>query len=688
MACTSNTAYFTVQTSEVLAGLLNGYPWASLPNSNVYWSYPINSNNREWSAISGDWLGSSLAGNIVNGITCRLYQPYGSAPNTAHIVWSIPLKIGGLIGGGYGSLSYGGGQMTTTNAVIMDGKAFTNIPNENNFECIDMTTGKILYTATGQITAGIHLPGNPYAQSFLATPGQTPVVLANSFGTSPTPYLFGTSGTTWNYYDPFTGTLMISISNCTAAGGIMGGYQLVDGTNLAYGTMGNQLFAWNMSKVIVSNFLTMMAGPSLVTGNWPTGIQWTRPLPTSIIAAAPSMFGISLFGISTDQSTIVLKTPNQYWGFSAKDGTSLWNLTLTYAVSQNQEICLYGANDFIIWNPVDSTFNCYSMLTGALLWTSPSFSSSPWATTWPLYFAETSDNNNFYAMFPDGTMAALSLTTGHIVWHNFVSVNSTEYTNNVVPYVTGMLMVNGNIYGYAGYSFGYQLNPIPRFAMMTCTNATTGDITWTLNGGVFPIAAADGYVLGVGFNDGNLYCIGKGQTTTTVTAPTVSISAGTTALIQGSVMDNSAAQPNAPAISDANMSVQMDYLHMQNSTLLNNPPDCIGVPVTLTAVDPNGNAINIGTVTSDTSGSFAYQWTPTTAGMYTIYATFTGSNSYYSSYAETHATVSTTPTVSPTPTPVSGLATTSSVMTYIIIAAIAIIIAIAIVGALILRKHP
>ncbi len=58
--CTSNTAYFTVQTDPVLAGLLNGYPWAELPNSNAYWSYPINANNREWSAISGDWTGLSL----------------------------------------------------------------------------------------------------------------------------------------------------------------------------------------------------------------------------------------------------------------------------------------------------------------------------------------------------------------------------------------------------------------------------------------------------------------------------------------------------------------------------------------------------------------------------------------------------------------------------------------------------
>jgi hypothetical protein len=251
-----------------------------------------------------------------------------------------------------------------------------------------------------------------------------------------------------------------------------------------------------------------------------------------------------------------------------------------------------------------------------------------------------------------------------------------------------MVMVGGNIYAYAGYSILYQANPVPRFGMMTCVNATTGDITYTLNGGVFPLAAADGYVIGYAINDGKLYCVGKGQTSTTVSAPQTAITAGTTVIISGTVLDQSAAQPNTAAISDENMSVWMDYLNMQNSTLLNAPPACIGVPVTLTAVDPNGNAINIGTVTSDTSGSFAYQWTPTTAGMYTIYATFTGSNSYYSSYAETHATVSTTPTVSPTPTPVSGLATTSSVMTYIIIAAIAIIIAIAIVGALILRKHP
>ena len=248
-------------------------------------------------------------------------------------------------------------------------------------------------------------------------------------------------------------------------------------------------------------------------------------------------------------------------------------------------------------------------------------------------------------------------------------------------------MVGGNIYGYAGYSILYQMDPIQRFAMMTCTNATTGTTTWTLNGGVYPVGASDGCVIGIGINDGKIYCIGKGQTSTTVTAQQ---QVGGSVLIQGSVLDQSAGQPNTPAISDASMSAWMDYTHMQNSTLLNAPPDCTGVPVALTAVSSTGTTVNLGTVTSDGGGHFAYQWNPTTPGLYTVYATFAGTDSYFSSYTETSATVAITPTATATPTatPPSNLANTTDLITYITIAVIAIIIAIAIVGALILRKHP
>ncbi len=262
------------------------------------------------------------------------------------------------------------------------------------------------------------------------------------------------------------------------------GYQLVDGTPLAYGITSDyrNLFAWNMSKV--------------VNNNWPTGITWTRPQWLPVLSNAGVLPVLpSILGISTDQSTIVITGSydgsNQYFGFNTKDGTSAWNLTIPYTVAFSFH--LVGPNDFVVFDPVDATFHCYSEITGASVWTSPSFASSPWATEYTVYGSECNDNNNLYLQFPDGIIRALSLATGQLVWQSSPKL-STEFTNNVVPYYTGMVLSGGNIYSYAGYSVQYQLNPIPRTAMLVCVNATTGNVAWTLNGGMNPIAAADGYI--------------------------------------------------------------------------------------------------------------------------------------------------------------------------------------------------
>jgi hypothetical protein len=682
--CTSNTFDFTVQTDPILAGLLNGYPWSPLPNANAYWSYPINSNNREWSQISGDWLASSSANSPINGPGGLHWQPYGSGPSTAHIVWSQSFREGGIMGGVYGSTSYGaqGSQFSTT---ITDGKLYVNIPNTTpvgqsfgKFECIDLTTGKLLYIANGSITCSINTPGNAALQAYLSPTGN--VDLGSSYGSSPTPYLYGTvtvAGVVyWNYYDPITGVLLRQINNCSSA-------RLIDNSNMAFGAAnsptvlgGAYVYGWNMSKV--------------VNNVWTTGIQWKTPLPTSQIYTTTGMTLAvpALFGVSADLSTVVIKTSNQYWGYDANNGASLWNLTLNYPTSANEQFCLQGVDDFVILDPVASTFNCYSMRTGTLLWTSTSFSDSPWATSWTLYWSEANDMNNLYAMFPDGTTRAYSLKDGHQVWAS-TPFPSTEYNENAVPMTNSIVLVGGNVYVFAGYSSQYKINPIPRSAMLVCINATTGDISWTLNGGLRPSSAADGYVIGTGDYDGNLYCVGKGQTTTTVSAPQTTITSATPVTISGKVMDQSAIQPNTPAISDADMSVWMDYLYMQNSTLLNSPPQCTGVPVTLTAVDPNGNTITIGSTTSNYQGNYGLQWTPTTPGLYTIYATFAGSNSYYTSSASTYATVASASTTSSPTTPANSqpLVSNSDLATYLAIGVIAIIISIAIVGALLLRKR-
>jgi hypothetical protein len=316
--CTSNTAYFSVQTNPVLAGLLNGYPWASLPNSNVYWRYPINANNREWSAISGDWTGITSTMATVNSPTQLRWQPYGTGPDTAHIVWSQPVRPGGIIGGEYGSLCYATqGSATLVNpSVVMEGKVYQNIlygatgsattlgAPFGQFRCFDLTTGKLLYTANGSISAGIHIPGNTYTQAGTAVAvGEVPTLLASSYGHDYTSYLFGTATVNgiayWNYYDPLTGTLMLQIANASSA-------RLIDGDVLAFGASNGYVYRWNMTSV--------------VNNNWQTGITWKVPLPTPITSPPPKLslqyhkICLQLWYTTMDSTGVITQQPVAHYG--------------------------------------------------------------------------------------------------------------------------------------------------------------------------------------------------------------------------------------------------------------------------------------------------------------------------------------------------------------------------------------
>jgi hypothetical protein len=125
----------------------------------------------------------------------------------------------------------------------------------------------------------------------------------------------------------------------------------------------------------------------------------------------------------------------------------------------------------------------------------------------------------------------------------------------------------------------------------------------------------------------------------------------------------------------------MEYLHTQASM----PTNGTGVPISIDAVDPNGNYVHIATVTSDLSGTYSYTWKPENAGDYTITATFAGDDSYGTSWAETHTSVveATATTAPPTTTAFSM----PPYEIYTVGTGIAVIIAIA-VAVLILKKKP
>jgi len=140
-----------------------------------------------------------------------------------------------------------------------------------------------------------------------------------------------------------------------------------------------------------------------------------------------------------------------------------------------------------------------------------------------------------------------------------------------------------------------------------------------------------------------------------------------------------------PCVSDASMRQWMEYVYMQQPALTN----VTGVPVLIDVFDSNGNYRNIGTTTSDGSGNFSFTWTPDITRRLHCYRQLWGSESYYSSQAETEFHASAASAATPTVTSsAQGLATTTDLVLYITSGVVAIIIAIAIVGVALARRRP
>ena len=167
--------------------------------------------------------------------------------------------------------------------------------------------------------------------------------------------------------------------------------------------------------------------------------------------------------------------------------------------------------------------------------------------------------------------------------------------------------------------------PLMRGQNLRCIDATTGKEIWKILGyfgGMSPTSynslMADGIFVGLNYFDMQLYAIGKGPSGTTISAPQVVPTLGSSVMITGTVTDQTAtgrrttdgsfefSLKGTPAISDASMSAWMEYMFMQQTK----PTDATGVPVSLTAIDPNGNLIPIGQVTSDSNGAYGCKFTP------------------------------------------------------------------------------
>jgi hypothetical protein len=721
----SKTVTLTVQ-QEQLPAAITSYP---LPEE--YWTRPIEGQNTDWYKIGSNFLGTA---------SCQIYAGYvtteSSAPNTPHIMWNKQLERGegGVVGSGlseeipgetfYGGLSYQG---RFSNPIIIAGTLFYdlplgNIPANGRVRAVDLYTGAEIWTRDFNSTAVTNSRpfyafqfGYLYAYDMYNQHGIIPQgLLMNLEKGAGSTNLYGT---TWRAFNPANGDWMFNVTNVpqlsiVLSGGAPsnGGIEILgpNGEHLRYQWDINNgwLAEWNSSKVF--NVQTSGVINANTTNRYDWNVTISKTIPTDSMMQYAILDDMLLFSniATTYGSRYGTNNPYTVGAISLKPtslGQLLWmknytaptTIANTIGVSRDltvvdpvNRVMLFRDKETMVWQG-------YSLDDGSFMWTSTQIADVP---DWE-YFStggSTAYGNLYYSGY-GGILYSYDTKTGKILWTygNGDEGNST-FSGVSTPWgrypLTIRLIADGKI--YLDTSEHSPDAPNYKGSKLRCIDAFTGKEIWTLmDYGGAPVAAADGFLTFYNNYDGQIYCVGKGPSATTVTAPDIAIKQGSSLIIRGTVTDVSAGTkqdqqaarfPNGvPAMSDESQSAWMEYVYMQKPK----PTNATGVPVSIDVVDSNGNYRNIGTTTSDSSGMFTYTWTPDIEGSYTVIATFAGSNSYWPSSSETSFAVDpTAPTQAPTAAPAQSTADM-----YFVPAVAGIIVAIIIVGVVILlalRKRP
>jgi outer membrane protein assembly factor BamB len=658
-------ATLTVQEDKVIeTGLLTGWPWPPLPEN--YWENPVQVDNREWAQISGDWT------QTVYDISASSYNPYSTAPNSPHILWSKLIEQGGLPGGIWGSLPSTSGGFGAPSPIILNGKIYHNSRN-GYFECIDLRTGEQLWEVPGTIDAAQRIEPAFQTASQQAE-GEIDAWLWHGVGQG---FIFG-APSEWKRYDPHDGDLLQTIVN--APTDIMG-CRYEDGNPIIFAIQAD-LSTWNTTlpmKISYCNLIKWDYSKVGWSNDWRAGIVWNvSVMQDDLVSIADNNFCGPKVYPYWGAGVVIVKTHNAMQimaGYDYDTGAFLWknNHTVLNNDVVPQGIATSPSGPYIMHGAEYAGFVAYDVKTGQEIWRTPS-GELPWGML-PAYTFVYHDGVHFMGSY-DGHVYAYDTDNGDEVWKSDYVGEQWETIYGNQPFCGGAVGADGKLYYSSATT--YQMMPRIRRQIMVCIDEYTGKFIWTLPIGITPRAIADGYLVGIDADNQIEYCIGKGKTETTVMASPKVTAKGTSVLIEGSVMDMSPGAPNTPAVSDEDMSEWMDYLYGQNATLLNNPPMPNGVPVTIDAIDPSGDFVHIGDVTSDFSGMFKMLWTPEEEGEYTILVGFSGSDSYWGSYATTALGVTEAPSpagpIEPEPTePTEAPLITTEVAIIIAVAVIAVI---------------
>ena len=603
-AVESQEVTFVVQTEQI-----GTWPAAPLPDG--YWTRPISAANREWYALGGGWRQST-------GRDTPNFNPYSQAPDSAHILWEVQTRMGGLIGGETGNRAY---QSTAASKVIMMGRVYFS--TSDGTHCIDIHTGEELWN-----------PPVSTSGSLFALQG-------------PTPYLWGMSSNAFRRYNAETGALQKTVTGQPSGSALFEQFgannwrrnrQWMSPEGILYINVDDrfELFGGLVvydTTVSSSDYYagvlwcierTQMNGTNVALYNYPYGNS------TGVIVEEYDMPIQDLANMAIDEEEGIIfcssNGGNSAAAFDMTTGELLWNIPDTgVIIIEGQSAALDGVG--ACGTTDGMSILGYDLSEGTQIW-----ESEPGDYPWGGFRAYSSGAayGKFYFLSYDGTVTAYNADDGSTAWRYYGGDDIyAETPYGQYPFYQNPAIADGKIYATT-YEHSPSL-PLKRGDGLYCISDETGDLLWKIMGCNSHLAIADGVLVASDTYMPMMYGFDKGQTKTTVTVSPKIIADGSIVLIEGSVMDLSPAQPNTPAISDEDMSAWMEYLHMQQPL----PTDLTGVEVGLWTLDPNNNYYEIGTVTSDAAGMYSLMWEPEVEGHYTIIARFDGSNSYYSSYSET-----------------------------------------------------
>ena len=649
--------------------------YQNIPLPTDYWTRPLNAEIKGWWQVADNWLMPRYDNPTAWRFSYTAVAPYTSAPNSPHILWKQPVAFGGVVGGPQGDKTYRTGlsyEPWYASALILSGRiiyAVKGVTDGTVFgtRCIDLYTGEEIWYLDDVNIA--------FAQVLQFDSGNEHGGLA---------YLWRTTGTatngTWYMYDAFEGKQVLTVTNVTSGTTRFG----PNGELLSYSLSGTganrRLIMWNSTRAGLYGDPTTSSQTRVSQGEedsyWSPGyqalvdgrkgIQWnvsvpqlwenpsiqiiqdgyifaryrqpTRPTATQTLDTQYPPITLDVAYPAT-----IAKLPNGSYPTSIDH---LWAINRTDLKGHSQSLCdTISDGVYVDFDGGLARLYAYDIKTGQKLWETESL------TGWGLFSGSYYSGGAMAAAYGkvynsgyDGHVRAYNIKTGELEWDYYMG--DAPYLENAYGTwpIYGFTIADGKIFVTNDEHSPDSI--LWRGAKLTVLDAETGDLVWSIGARLRQSVAADGILTTLNVYDMQIYTFGKGPSKTTVAAPLTGVPKGTAVMVTGTVTDQTPASKDTPAISDESMGAWMEYLHMQKPF----PENATGVPVTITAVDPNGNTVNVGNVTSDNAGSFGVAWVPPVEGTYKITAKFAGTESYGSSYASTYLVVG---PAAPTPAPVT-----------------------------------